>query len=125
MTGTVVVKTSWAGINHRRNEADMYRDSAGRFGTIPRVCSYEPGVGEHRETISNILFFPPEDDFKQYFWPIFTETPPEKLDIRTFRLTVLSAGGKSLKEATSPWQLSRAWAHSLLGVLVVALLYPL
>jgi hypothetical protein len=61
LSGTIVIKTSWPGTDRRRNEAVMYCDSAGRFGTIPHVCSYE-GVGEHREVISDILFLPQEDD---------------------------------------------------------------
>jgi len=120
MTGTVVVKTSWPGTDRRTNEADMYRDSAGRFGTIPHVCSYE-GAGTHREVISNILFVPQEDEVKRYYWPIFTNTPPRKPEVRVLRFTVFGAEGKSLVEAKSPRQLSRSWAHSLLGVFAGAL----
>jgi len=95
----------------------MYRDSAGRFGTIPHVCSYE-GAGSHREAISNILLVPHGDDVKRYHWPIFGDAPPEKPEVRTLRFTVFSAEGKSLVEAKSPRQLSRSWAHSLLGTFV-------
>ena len=117
LTDTVIVKTSWPGTDRRRNEANMYRDSAGRFGTIPHVCSYE-GAGRHREVISNVLFVPPEHDVKRYHWPIFTDIPPRKPEIRTLRFTVFAVEGKSLVEAKSPRQLSRAWAHSLLGMFV-------
>jgi len=117
LTGTVVVKTSWPGTDHRNNEAEMYRDSAGRFGTIPHVCSYE-GVGEHRDVISNILFVPREGEIKRYYWPLFTDNPPKKPDIRTLKFTVFGIEGKSLVEAKSPRQLSRSWAHSLLGMFV-------
>ena len=117
LTGTVVVKTSWPGTDRRSNEADMYRDSAGRFGTIPHVCSYE-GAGGHREVISNILLVPQEDEIKRYYWPIFIDNPPRKPEIRTLRFTVFAVEGKSLVEAKSPRQLSRSWAHSLLGMLV-------
>ena len=92
----------------------MYRDSAGRFGTTSHVCSYE-GVDKHRQVISNILLVIEESDIEQYYWPIFVETPPEKLDIRTFRFTVFNVEGKSLVEAKTPRQLSRSWAHFLLG----------
>ena len=102
----------------------MYRDSAGRFGTIPHVCSYE-GVGEHREVISNILFVPQEGDIEQYHWPIFSDTPPEKPDIRTIRLNVFGVEGKSLVKAKSPRQLSRAWASFLLGAFVDTVRYLL
>jgi len=121
LTGTVVVKTSWPGTDRRSNEANMYHDSAGRFGTIPHVCSYE-GVDEHREVISNILFLPREIDITRYYWPIFTKMPPERLDVRTLRFTVFSVKGKSLAEAKSPRQLSRAWAHFLLGVFAIVIL---
>ena len=121
LTGTVVVKTSWPGIDRRSNEANMYRDSAGRFGTIPHVCSYE-GVDGHRQAVSNILFLPQEDDIQRCYWPIFTNTPPERPDIRTLRFTVFGVEGKSLVEAKSPRQLSRAWAHFLLGVCAIAIL---
>ena len=124
MTGTVVVKTSWPGIDRRDNEANMYCDSAGRFGTIPHICSYE-GVGERREVISNILFIPQEEDIKKYHWPIFGNTAPEKPDVRTFRVNVFSVEGKLLTEARNPQQLSRAFAHFLLGVFIDTLLYPL
>ena len=117
LTGTVVVKTSWPGTDHRNNEADMYRDSAGRFGTIPHVCSYE-GVGKHREVISNILFVPREDEIERYYWPIFTDIPPRRPDIRTLMFTVFGVEGKSLVEAKSPRQLSRSWAHFLIGMFV-------
>jgi len=119
LTGTIVTKVSWPGIDRQSNEANMFRDSAGRFGTIPHVCSYE-GVGEHREVISNILFFPQENEIPRYYWPIFTNTPPESLDIRSLRFTVFGVEGKSLLEAKSPRQLSRAWVHSLLGTFVIA-----
>lgn len=117
LTGTVVVKTSWPGTDRRDNEANMYRDSAGRFGTIPHVCSYE-GAGRHREVISNILFVPQEADVGKYHWNIFINTPPVKPEVRTLRFTVFSAEGKSLMEAKSPRQLSRSLAHSLLGAFI-------
>ena len=100
----------------------MYRDSAGRFGTIPHVCSYEV-VDEQREVISNILFLPGEENIEEYHWPIFSRTAPEKLDIRTFRLNVFSVEGKLLTEARSPQQLSRGMGHFLLGVSADTLLY--
>jgi len=117
LAGTVVAKTSWPGTGRRRNEADMYRDSAGRFGTIPHVYSYD-GLGEHCELISNIQFVPLEDDIKRCYWPIFTDVPPEKPEVRTLRFTAFSAEDKLLVEAGSPRQLSRSWAHSLLGTFV-------
>ena len=123
LTGTVVVKTSWPGNDRRSNEADMYRDSASRFGTIPHVCSYE-GAGIHREVISNVLFVPQEDDVERYHWPIFTNIPPRKPEVRILKFTVFSTEGKSLVEAKSPRQLSRSWAHSLLGVFVDILQSP-
>ena len=89
LTGTVIVKTSWPGTDRRSNEADMYRDSAGRFGTIPHVCSYE-GAGRHREVISNILFVPLEDDVKKRYWKIFTNSPPRNPEVRTLRFSVFS-----------------------------------
>ena len=93
----------------------MYRDSAGRFGTIPHVCSYE-AVDEQRQVISNILLAPQEGDIEECYWPIFYRTPPKKPDIRTLRFTVFSVEGKSLVKATSPRQLFRSWTHSLLGM---------
>ena len=95
----------------------MYRASSGRFGTIPHVCSYE-GVGEHREVISNILFLPRNEDIDKYHWRIFSNDPPEKPDLRTLWFTVLGVEGRSLVEATSPRQLSRAWVHFILGMSV-------
>ncbi|KAF9644543.1 hypothetical protein BDM02DRAFT_3190520 [Thelephora ganbajun] len=92
LTGTVIVKTSWPGLDRRSNEADMYRDSAGRFGTIPH-----------------------ESDIQQHFWKIFARVPPKKPETRTLRFTVFGVKGKSLVEARNPRQLSRALAHFLLG----------
>ena len=117
---TVVLKTSWPPIDRRNNEANMYRASGGRFGTIPHVCSYE-AVGKHREAISNILFLPAEDEIGEYHWTIFSTTPPKKPDIRTLRFTVFAVEGKSLAEAKSPRQLSRAWANFVLGAFFVEL----
>ena len=119
LTGTVVVKTSWPGTDRRSNEADMYRDSAGRFGTIPHVCSYE-GAGRHRVVISNNLLVPQAqgDDLVRYHWPIFDSEPPRKPEIRILKFSVFSVKGKSLVEAKSPRQLSRSWAHSLLGMFI-------
>ena len=117
LTGTIVVKTSWPGTDRRSNEASMYRDSAGRFGTIPHVCSYG-GMGGHGEVISNILFVPQEGDVERYHWPIFTDVTPRKPEVRTLGFTVFSTEGKSLVEVKSPRQLSRSWAHSLLGAFV-------
>ena len=117
LAGTIVVKTSWPGTDRRRNEAEMYRDSAGRFGTIPHVCSYE-GAGRHREVISNIIFVPREDSVEQCHWPIFTSLPPKRPEVRTLGFSVFSVEGKSLVKAKSPRQLSRSWAHSLLGTFV-------
>ena len=120
LVDTVVLKTSWPAIDRRTNEANMYRASGGRFGTIPHVCSYE-AVGKHREAISNILFLPAEDEIGEYHWTIFSSTPPKKPDIRTLRFTVFAVEGKSLAEAKSPRQLSRAWADFVLGLSFVAL----
>ena len=92
----------------------MYRDSNGRFGTIPHVCSYE-AVDEHRQVISNILFVPRNEDVAKYHWPIFSDDPPEKPDVRTLWFTLFGVDEQSLTEATSPRQLSRAWAHFVLG----------
>ena len=114
LTGAVIVKTSWPGTDRRNNEADMYRDSAGRFGTIPHVCSYE-GAGRYREAISNTLFVPLAGDVEKRHWKIFTNNPPKSAEVRTLRFSVFSVEGKSLLEAKSPRQLSRSWAHSLLG----------
>jgi len=97
----------------------MYRASSGQFGTIPHVCSYE-AVGEHREVVSNILFLPRDEDISKYHWPIFSDHPPKKPEIRTLWFTVLGVEGQSLVEAKSPRQLSRAWVHFVLGASVVA-----
>ena len=114
MDGPVVVKVNWQDINRRNNEAKMYRDSNGRFGTIPHVCSYE-GVGEHREIISNILFLPQHEDITKRHWPVLGGDPPEKLGLKTLWFTVFGAEGQSLVRAKCPRQLSRAWVHSVLG----------
>jgi len=115
----VVVKASWLGSTHRGREAAMYRASNGRFGTIPHVCSYE-AVGVHREIISNILFLPRDEDIAKYHWPILTHDLPNKPDVRTLWVTVLGVEGRSLVEAKSPLQLSRALVHIVLGASVVA-----
>jgi hypothetical protein len=117
LTGTVVVKTSWPGTDRRHNEASMYRDSDGRFGTIPHVCSYE-AVGKYREVISNVLLVPQGDDVEKRHWPLFETAPPKEPEIRTLRFTIFGAEGKLLVEAKSPRQLSRALANFLLGVFV-------
>ena len=122
LTGTIVIRTTWPGIGRRSNEENMYRDCAGRFGTILHVCSYE-AAGECREAISNILALslPPEDDIERDHPPISINTPPNKTDTRTLRFTVFAGEGKSLVEAKSPRQLSRAWADFVLGLSFVAL----
>ena len=107
-----------------RNEGNMFRDSPGRLGTIPHVCSCE-GAGRLREVISNILFVHQEADVERYSWPIFTDIPASKLEVRTLRFAVFSAEGMLLVEAKNPRQLSRSWAHFLLGVFTDILCYPL
>ena len=103
----------------------MYRASNGQFETIPHVCSYE-AVDEHHGVISNILFLPRDGDIARHHWPIFSEEPPERPDLRTLWFSVLGLEGQSLVEATSPRQLSRAWVHFILGASNGALLlYPL
>lgn len=114
MSGSVVVKASWPEEVRRGKEAEMYRASNGQFGTIPHVCSYE-GVGEHHEVISNILFLPCEEDIAKFHWPVLSDSPPEKPDLRTLWFTIFCARGQSLVEATSPRQLSHAWTHFVLG----------
>jgi len=89
---------------------------------MPHVCSYE-AAGEHGEVISNILFFPEEREIAKYHWSIFSTKPPKTLDIRTYRQSILRPDGKPFTEAENPFQLSRAWADSLLGMLVVMLLH--
>ena len=111
----VTVKTSWPEAIGRARGAAIYRDSNGRFGTIPYVCSYE-GVYEHRQVISNILFLPHNESIAKHHWPIFSDDPPEKPDVRTLWFTLFGVEGQSLTEATSPRQLSRAWVHFVLGV---------
>ena len=122
LTGLIVIKTSWPETNCRTNEADMYHDSAGQFGTIPHVCSYEV-VNEYCEVVSNILFVPQEDDITQHYWPIFTKILPKRPDIRTLGFTFFGVEGKSLVKAKSPHQLSQSLAHFLLGVFVYMLWY--
>ena len=95
----------------------MYRACSGRFGTIPHVCSYGV-VGERREVVSNILFLPRDGDITNHHWPIFSDDPPETPELRTLWVCVFAVEGRSLVEATSPRQLSRAWVHFLLGVSV-------
>jgi len=96
----------------------MYHASSGRFGTIPHVCSYE-AVGEHREVVSNILSLPHNEDILKYHWQIFSDHPPKKPEIRTLWFTDFGVEGRSLVEAKSPRQLSRAWVDFVLGVSVV------
>ena len=119
--GPVVVKTNWPREICRGSEAAMYRASNGQFGTIPQVYSYE-GVGECRETISNILLLPRDEDIAECHSPFFSDdVPPEKPELRTLWFTVFGTEGQSLVEATSPRQLSRAWVHFVLGASVGAL----
>jgi hypothetical protein len=113
LTGAAVIKPSWPGTDCQDNEMDRYRDSAGRFGMISNM--YE---GEYCDVISNVLFVPQEDDIKRRCWQLFTDGPPRGADNRTFRFTVFGVEGKSLIEAKSPRQLSRAWASFLLGAFV-------
>ena len=96
----------------------MCRASSGQFGTIPHVYSYEV-VGEHCDVVSNILFLPRDEDISKYHWPILSDHPPKKPEIRTLWFTVFGVEGQSLVEAKSPRQLSRAWIHFVLGVSTV------
>ena len=98
----------------------MYRASGGQFGTIPHVCSFE-AVGKHREVISNALFLPRDWDITPCHWPIFSDDLPGKPELRALRVSVFAVEGRSLVDATSPRQLSRAWAHFLLGTSVSTL----
>ena len=116
MGDVVVLKTSWPGVDRRRNEAEMFASCDGRFGVMPHVCSYEV-TDEHRVVISNILFFPKQDQIAGHFWPVFSETHPRTLDIRTYKHTILGSAKGLLTQAENPLQLSRAWADSLLGAL--------
>lgn len=111
---------SWGGIDSARNEAEMYHASEGRFGIIPHLCSY--GVmGKYREVISNFLFLPEQDEIRARHWNIFCNDPPERADLRVFHHTILGVEGQPLVEAKSPKQLSRAWAHFVLGTFVITL----
>ena len=122
LTGTIVIRTTWPGIGQRSNEENMYRDSAGRFRTNPHVRSYK-AAGEYREAISKILtlFLPPAGYIERDHQPAFADKLPDKLDTGTLGFTVFAGEGKSLVEARSPRQLSRAWADFLLGLSFVAL----
>jgi hypothetical protein len=122
LTGTIVIKISWPGIDRRHSEANMLRDSRGRFGTIPHVCSYE-ATDENGEPISNVLFLPPEDKIEEYHWDIFGRSCPAFLDVRVKAKAVFDSEGKSLTEAKGPRDLSRAWAHFTLGTFVFATLH--
>ena len=102
----------------------MFCDSSGRFGVLPHVCSYEV-KDEYGEVISNFLFFPAQAKLAEYHWPIFSKEPPKNLDTRTYKHSIFIPDGKDLRTAESPFHLSRAWADSLLGVLVVVVLGPL
>ena len=120
---TIVLKTSWPGIDRRESEANMFAACDDRFGVMPHVCSYEV-TGEHGQVISNILFFPEPDKIKDYHWNIFSSKPPAARDIRTYNHSVLGphAEGKLLNHAESPYQLSRSLAHALLGAVFFILL---
>ena len=102
----------------------MFLDSSGRFGVMPHVCSYEPS-GKNGEVISNILFFPEEGEIEAHYWNVFGLPMPQRLDIRTYKQTILASCGEKFTEAESPQKLTHAFAHSLLGVLVFTLLHPL
>lgn len=116
----VTIKTSWPGTDHQDNKTNMY--CIGQFGATPHVCSYEV-AGEDGIVISNILFFPKQDEIQEHYWPVFSNVPPTTLDIRTYNHTILE--GKPLTEAENPWQLTQAWADSLLGVLSILFLHIL
>ena len=120
---TVVLKTSWPGLDRRHNEAKMYQDCNGRFGVMPHVCSYEV-TGRYGEVISNVLFFPEQDKIGDHHWAIFSSTTPTEFDIRTYNYSILGPNGKQFIHAENPFELSRAWACSLIGALVVVLWIP-
>ena len=50
-------------------------------------------VGEHCEVISNVLFLPRNEDIAKYHWPIFSDDPPEKPDVRTVWFTAFGVEG--------------------------------
>ena len=101
----------------------MFRACKGRFGVIPHMYSYEV-AGEDGQPISNILFFPEGKVPKDRHWPIFSKNVPTEHDVRIYSHTLFGpdAEGASLIHAENPHQLSRAWAHSLLGALAATLL---
>ena len=82
------------------------------------MCSYEV-TDEYGEVISNILFFPEAHERERYFWNVLYKTPPKEFDIRTYKHCILGPCGKQFIHADSPFELSRAWACSLIGAFVV------
>ena len=120
---TVVFKSSWPGLDRQGSEADMFSACKGRFGVMPHVYSYEV-TGEDGQVISNILFFPERGSTKARPWLIFSKQAPEEYDIRIYNHAIFGpdAEGTSFIHAENPYELSRAWAHSLLGALVAILL---
>ena len=81
VVGQVVVKTNWSGTARRGKEAAMDRAPNGRLGTTPHICSYE-AVGECREVTPNIPILPREEDIAKRHWPIFSNHPPARPDLR-------------------------------------------
>ena len=120
LTGAVVIKTSWTGIDRRDSEANMFSDCNNRFGVMPHVCSYEVS-GKNGQVISNILFFPEADKIGGYHWDVFGLTAPQTLDVRIYKQIILATHGKPFTEAESPTILTHALAHSLLGLHIVTL----
>ena len=118
------LKTSWPEIDRRNEKAKMFRGCAARLGTMPQVCPNKVTDGCDGVT-SNTPFLLEEDEIAEYHRRIVTETSTGTLDNRTNRHTFLRANVKPLTEAENPWQLSRAWADSLLGVFVVTTLHLL
>ena len=58
-----------------------------------------------------------------YFWPIFRNQCPNYQDFRTHYHTILAPAEKTLDHAENTQELTRALAHSMLGVLVVMILH--
>ena len=117
MDRTFVLKTSWPGADWWLSKVDMFVDCNAQFGVMPHVCSYDV-TNEHGTVISDVLFFPKQDQIVSHFWDIFTKTPPKMLDVSTYKHTILSTAEGPLMQVENPHQLSCAWADSLLGALL-------
>ena len=112
----VVVKYSWCEARRHKVEADFFTKCKNDFGTPEHHYSFRP-TDTRGAPMSTARFLPADEErLEDFHWPITSASKvPSHSQRRYLWIHVSKLVGRSLVHAKTPWELSIAIGHSMLG----------